>query len=179
MSDATRIRMTLAEFKAMPETSGFVEFIAGEVIVSPTPKYPHQQSVAKIHLYLDGLDLAGEIVLSPMDVYFGEDALEPDVFWVMPGGRCQLGEDGYWYGAPDLVVEVASPSTVYRDRGRKFEIYEEYGVREYWLVDTDARFIEVYALVDGRFERKGVFGKGTEFTSAVLGQTVKVDMLFK
>lgn len=179
MAEATRIRMTLAEFKAMPETSGFVELIDGELIVSPTPKNPHQSAVGSIYVYLWQLELGGELVISPMDVYFGEDALEPDVFWVAPDGRCKLGEDGYWHGAPDLVVEVASPSTAYRDRGRKFEIYEEHGVREYWLVDTDARFIEVYALVEGRFERKGVFGKGTEFTSAVLGRTVSVDTMFK
>jgi Uma2 family endonuclease len=55
------------------------------------------------------------------------------------------------YGAPDLVVEVLSKSTSERDRGIKKEIYEAIGVKEYWIVSTTERSIEVYLLKDGKF----------------------------
>jgi Uma2 family endonuclease len=99
------------------------------------------------------------------------NSFEPDLFWVSPDNTsCVLEPNGnYWHGAPDLVIEVLSPSTAYRDRGIKFDTYQQYGVREYWLVDPEGRYAEIYALLDGKFQRKGVFSPGQPFASAVLG----------
>jgi Uma2 family endonuclease len=83
--------------------------------------------------------------------------------------RCEQGEDGYWYGAPDLVIEVLSPSTAYRDRRTKFNLYQQHGVREYWLADPEGEYIEVYLLENGLFVRQGAFGKQDSFVSPVLG----------
>ena len=60
-------------------------------------------------------------------------------------------------GAPDLVVEVLSPSTSKNDRGHKKNIYEQYDVREYWLVNVESRTIEVYLLKEGKFELDEVY----------------------
>lgn len=62
------------------------------------------------------------------------------------------------HGAPDFVVEVLSPSTEKRDKGYKKSAYEAAGVKEYWLVDVDKRTIEVYELVDGRYELVNLYG---------------------
>ncbi|MEO0563414.1 MAG: Uma2 family endonuclease, partial [Chloroflexota bacterium] len=83
----------------------------------------------------------------------------------------------YWHGAPDLVIEVLSPSTAARDRGVKFDHYETAGVREYWLIDPMGLFVEVYTLKDGTFERAGLYERGVSFQSAVLGKAVPVDVL--
>lgn len=83
---------------------------------------------------------------------------------------CYLEEGGrYWHGAPDLVIEILSPSTASNDRGTKFDTYEKNGVREYWMVDPDAKFTEVYRHDGSRFERQGVFKPDQPFISAVLG----------
>ena len=56
------------------------------------------------------------------------------------------------YGAPDLVVEILSPSTANKDRGSKFKIYEKFGVKEYWLVTPESKTVEVYLLNNGKLE---------------------------
>ena len=61
------------------------------------------------------------------------------------------------HGAPDLIVEVLSPSTQSNDRGFKFKIYEYYGVKEYWLVDIYSKNVEVYLLKDGKFELDNIY----------------------
>jgi Uma2 family endonuclease len=183
MATLERIHMTPAQFRQLPETNEPTELINGELIVSPTPVNKHQGIVGESYFFLKGLakqnpDL-GQVIVSPMDVWLGENCVQPDVFWVSkPQSLCKLGEDGYWYGAPDLVIEVLSPSTAHKDRGIKFDLYEKHGVREYWLFDPDGRYIEVFRLLNGRFERLGAFGVGQSFSSAVLANIeIQVDML--
>ena len=72
------------------------------------------------------------------------------------------------------MIEVLSPSTAKRDRGVKFDVYERHGVREYWLIDLDAQFIEVYRHENSAFKRQGIFGVEEAFPSAALGLEVKV-----
>jgi len=62
------------------------------------------------------------------------------------------------FGTPELIVEVLSPRTEKRDRGYKKSVYEAVGVKEYWLVDVDKRTIEVYELLEGRFELHNIYG---------------------
>ena len=61
------------------------------------------------------------------------------------------------YGAPDLVVEVLSPSTAKRDRGYKKQVYEQCGVQEYWLVNVAEKSVEQYLLAEGRLELAEVY----------------------
>ena len=67
------------------------------------------------------------------------------------------------------MVEILSPSTASDDRGIKYDTYEKYGVREYWLVDPEAKFVEVYRHEGGKFQRQGVYKPNQPFVSAVLG----------
>jgi Uma2 family endonuclease len=171
MAGITQTRMTAREFMALPESSQPMELIHGELIVSPTPKNPHQTIVLSSAVFLKQNFPSGVTVISPMDVHLDVDTVvQPDVFWVSgENSLCQLKDDGYWYGAPDLVIEVLSPSTALRDRKAKFLLYEQYGVREYWLADPEAKFLEVYIRDGSRFVRLGVFEQSETFTSAVLG----------
>jgi len=82
------------------------------------------------------------------------DYLVPDFFVVCD--RTKIKRDGI-YGTPDLVVEVISPRTAKTDRGRKKDLYQENGVKEYWLIDPDAKSIEVYLLKGGVYSLDEVY----------------------
>jgi Uma2 family endonuclease len=104
-----------------------------------------------------------------------DNSFEPDLFWISPeNAQCFLEENGrYWRGAPDLVVEILSPSTASDDRGVKFEVYQKHGVGEYWLVDPEAKFVEVHRLEGRKFARQGVYKPNQPFVSAALsGATI-------
>lgn len=185
MAESIQERMTAAEFLELPESNTSPELIHGRLVVSPTPKNPHQQIVGKLFIWLNEatgkLNPSGEAVISPMDVHLDdENVVQPDVFWVSgQESRCQLGEDGYWHGAPDLVIEVLSPSTTRRDKIDKFRLYERHAAQEYWLVDPQAQVVEVFGLEEERFQHRGVFGPEETFTSAVLkGEKVKLTKVF-
>ncbi len=91
-----------------------------------------------------------------MDVYLTEkDRVIPDCMIVC--NKDIIRPDGI-HGAPDLVVEVLSPSTAKHDRGYKKDLYERSGVRDYWIVEPNMRSIEVYLLSDGRYRLDGYYG---------------------
>jgi Uma2 family endonuclease len=82
-------------------------------------------------------------------------------------------------GVPDLCIEIILPSSIKNDRADKFTLYEKHGVREYWIVESEGRFVEVYTLSDERFQRQGAYDEQQTFTSSVLGLMVKVAEIFE
>lgn len=176
----TKQRMTTAEFRLLPESNLPMELINGELIVSPSPKSPHQESHSKLSFTIQLVMPGGKLLPAPMDLYFDdENAVQPDLFWVAPESRCKLREDGYWYGPPELIVEIFSPGSVKYDKIDKFNLYEKYGVQEYWMVDPVGKYIEVWELVDGKYLRQGVFAAEHTFISKVLGdKTIQVGAIF-
>ena len=182
MADKTDVQMTVEEFLELPESNQIVQLIHGEVLMSPSATLLHQRLVLAIAKYFSKIIPDGEVFIAPLDVYIGEGiVVQPDVFWVSEKNtQCAVIDDRYWRGAPDLVVEVLSPSNAQLDWGDKFEIYQQYSVREYWLVDQQALFVHVFRLENGKFARQGVFGKGQRFVSAVLnGHEVDVTALLE
>lgn len=179
MSDLVR-PMTAEEYFELPETSEIEELLDGEYIVSPPPTIQHQDVVINGVVFLRASASHGRTVLSPAAIRFEADhVLEPDLFWIRPDGDCKPINNRYWEGAPDLVIEVLSPSTAKRDRGIKFDVYERHGVREYWLVDLDAQFVELYRHESGVFRRQGIYGVQEKFTSDTLGIEVEVKTFFE
>jgi len=178
----TKTRMTAAEYRQLPETTQPTELIEGEIIVSPAPTNDHQSIVRQFVLLLCSMLPSEQVMFAPLDVHLDDETVvQPDVFWVSGAdSRCRLGDDGYWYGAPDLVIEVLSPGTARRDKAEKFRLYEKYGVREYWLADPDARYAEVWRRAGeaSRFEQQGVYGPDESFESALLGQVVTLAPIF-
>ncbi len=177
---AVQTKMTAAEFLELPETSQRTELIDGEIIVAPAPRDSHQDTVFEAAKYVERIAPQGKVRLSPVDVYLDEsNVVQPDVIWNSHNSPCILIADSYWQGAPDLVVEVLSPSTALRDKRTKFQLYEKYGVREYWIVDAIAHYVEVWLHVEGKFSLHGVFGTGETFVSKVLGEKqVEVSSIF-
>lgn len=172
-------RMTNAEFLDSAETNQRAELIDGEVFVD-APTTNHQILLGRIFLTLHGLIPNGILFLSPIDVVLGEGYIpQPDLVWVAEDSQCVI-DPKRLYGPPDLVVEILSPSTEARDRKAKYGLYERHGVREYWMVNADERFVEVYTLADGTYKRVGVFvaGEDAEFTSPLLGKPVALAGIF-
>jgi Uma2 family endonuclease len=175
MVAGAKIRVTFAEYAALPETNQIVELIDGEIVretVINLAPYAHRETLAKVKTFLVNELTIGLLYNPPSGLHFEDgNSFEPDLFWISPeNDQCFLEDDGrYWHGAPDLVIEILSPSTASNDRGSKFDTYEKNGVREYWMVDPDAKFVEVYRHDGSRFERQGVFKPDQPFISAVLG----------
>jgi Uma2 family endonuclease len=166
----SKIRVTFAEYAAMPETNQIVELIDGEIVMNP-PVDKHQKALWEIVATVMPLMRNGEARFAPAGLHFDDgNSFEPDLFWVSAdNNHCFLEEKGrFWRGAPDLVIEILSPSTASDDRGIKFDTYQKHGVREYWLVDPEAKFTEVYRHDGNKFERQGVFKPNQPFVSAVL-----------
>ena len=123
------------------------ELINGEVYMMARPSYEHMRTEGNIFGLFDNY-LRGKRckVAFEMDVYLNEkDYVIPDVMIVC---NPELFKDGKVKGAPDLVVEILSPSTARKDKLLKKALYEKYGVKEYWVVDPLRKTIEIYRLID-------------------------------
>ena len=136
----------------------WTEIISGEVItISPRPSVNHHRvslNIANIfskflkrktyQVFGDGVDL----------FLLDQNHFIPDGMIVCDSGK--IKRDGV-YGAPDLVIEVLSPSTVWNDRGPKKDAYEAAGVLEYWIVEPEIKSLEVYLLKAGKFILDNVY----------------------
>lgn len=134
------------------------ELIDGKVVMmAPMPVINHNFAAGNIHtifnVYLKGKKCTA--IADGSDVYLTKkNRVVPDVMIVCD--RDKLRKDGV-YGAPDLIVEVLSPSTAKRDKGFKKDLYEQCGVKEYWLVDPTSKSIEVHLLIDGKFKFDNIY----------------------
>jgi Uma2 family endonuclease len=131
-------RMTSEEFFRYAPNDKKVELIDGVIIVSPPPMDSHERlQIFLLRLLGEFVELfdLGEIRGSRTAVVLADDQVyEPDILFVIRE-RVGIIEDRGVFGAPDLVVEILSASTVAHDRGTKFHTYQKAGVRELWLID--------------------------------------------
>ena len=104
----------------------------------------------------------GLVLYAPVDIVFSEtNVLEPDILFISTKNSGIVGEKNI-SGAPDLLIEIISPSSGYYDMVKKKDLYEKFGVKEYWLVDPKKKWIEIYVNEEGKFkllqrqENKGV-----------------------
>jgi Uma2 family endonuclease len=142
-------KLTYQDLRRLPEDLLRHELIDGEHIVSAAPIVKHQ----RVALNLAFVILAfvrprglGEVFMAPLDVLFSDfDVVEPDVLYVAAENALRVRRD-YVEGAPDLVIEVLSPSSRRIDKIRKRRLYEAHGVPEYWLADPETDTMEVYRL---------------------------------
>ena len=172
--------LTYQDLQAFPEDTFRRELIDGELIVTAAPATRHQRVVVKLVVRLFAYcELhGGEVLTAPYDVYFSDtNVVEPDVLFVRPENLGRF-EKRFIRSAPDLVVEVSSPTTRRLDLIRKRELYERFQVPEYWFVDLDADRVEVYRLEGGGYRRPILLGRGdTLDTPQAPGFTLAVDDL--
>lgn len=171
-------RLSADAFLSLPETETRVQLIDGVLTMAPAPVPAHQKTVARLYRVVDDAKPNGEVVLSPIDVYLDdENVVQPDIFWVAEQGAC-VEYDTHYRGAPDLIIEVLSPGTAKHDRSDKFKLYERHGVREYWMVEPVAKFVEVWRLEDDRFVQQGAYEAGESFESTTLGVLITLAGIF-
>ena len=146
------------------------ELIEGEILMSPSPKAKHQRIVENVFVFLRSFVEArglGVVHIAPLDVHLTSgEVVQPDVLFVARANQSIIRD---WIrGVPDLLIEVISPEGADRDLFTKREVYERNGVPEYWIVDGEARSVEVLTLKSGRFEPHGHFEEKDSVTSLVL-----------
>jgi Uma2 family endonuclease len=142
-------KITFEEFRQFPIDGKRYELVRGEVHMTPAPATRHQAIVQNLamslgpHVIKNNL---GEVYTAPLDVRLGRDtALQPDLIFIS-NTRAGIILENWIEGAPDLAVEVSSPSTATYDRATKLPVYAESGVSEYWLIDSQAKTVEVLKL---------------------------------
>jgi Uma2 family endonuclease len=110
----------------------------------------------------------GELFAAPFDVLLSEyDVLEPDLLFLSLA-RSPLLTENNLQGAPDLAVEILSPSTAFRDKRLKRDVYERTGVDEYWVVDPDRDVVDVYPRSGAMFADPVQFGREQILTTLLL-----------
>lgn len=150
--------------------------------MAPAPTPEHQDIVGMIfHYLLIQVKFAGlgRVFMGPIDVELGpKNVFQPDVVVLLNEHLDKIGEKKI-VGAPDLVVEVASPSTALIDRVPKYEKYALAGITEYWIVKPEQQSVEVFTLDNGEYHSLGIFrGQDTLPSRVVPEFPVRVEQFF-
>ena len=144
-----RPRMTYSDLERLADDGHRYELYEGELVVVPSPILRHQRVVANLADLFRAYArrYGGEMVFAPFDIVLAEHTvLQPNIVYFGPERAKLLQPDKPTRFPPDIAVEVLSPNTELRDRGRKLELLGRYGLPEYWLIDAVSEQIELYEL---------------------------------
>jgi Uma2 family endonuclease len=173
---------TYRDYLAIPEDGCRYEVVNGVLYMSPSPGVEHQRIVKRIVAWLsrfveqDGL---GEVFQSPLDVELSyRNVVQPDVFVLLHEHFDRITETRI-IGAPDLAIEIASPSTARHDLSKKLDAYAHAGVPEYWIVTPGSKTVEVLVLDSGSYRSLGLFSGNMMLPSRIVpNMSVKVEQFF-
>ena len=186
VSSAPR-KLTYQDFLRFPEDGKRHEILDGVHVVSPAPFVRHQLLVVKLsswlHVFVEKTRL-GKVLVAPTDVLLSKnDIVEPDLFFIS-ASRAAILQEKNIQGAPDLVIEILSPSTRRRDLSTKRVRYELLGVLEYWVLDPERDTATVFRRAeekDAHFEPPLLLAAegGDRLTSPLLpGLRIELRKLF-
>lgn len=166
----------------MPETNQPHELWEGVLTMSPTPSFLHQEIAFRFHRTLHDWVAAhqlGKVIGAPIDMVLSPHrAVQPDLAFISKDRLTIIQR--VIMGPADLVAEVVSLGGRSRDRIEKRDLYEQHGVKEYWIIDPEPETVEVLALVNGRYELVKRSLPGETAASRLLpGFEVLVDYLFR
>ena len=151
------VKLTYDDFVLFPDDGQRHELIDGEHYVTPSPDLRHQKILGNLYLEIGGWlesHPIGQAYLAPFDVVFTQfDVVEPDLLYLSNERATAVLTDANVQGAPELVVEIGSPSTRKRDETIKRRLYERAGVSEYWIVDPEVDVVRVYRRLADGFDR--------------------------
>ncbi len=171
--------LTYDDYRKTPPGQRF-ELVEGVLRRMDSPTVLHQDVLQRLWLllYLQVQTTGrGKVYLAPLDVLLSDhNVVQPDILLILTESLGIIGKENV-SGPPDLVVEVLSPSTNQWDRQIKRQLYAKYGVREYWLVDTEAQTVEVLALdrtspQGPMLLSTGLYAAGSHLKSALLPDIV-------
>ena len=158
-------------YRLLPEGTP-IQVINNQFYMSPSPNFQHFDVLDKISDALKSEvkdQNSGRVFFAPLDVFLGDvNAVQPDIFFLSNANKHLIKKDGI-YGAPDLIVEVLSPHNRNTDLVKKKALYEQFGVKEYFVVDPEDKTVFSFYLKDEKYtEPKKQKGK---FTSKILSKT--------
>ena len=176
----TQVRLTYQDYLELPDDKRY-EIIDGELFEMSSPTFRHQVLLGNLHLifgpYVRG-NLLGIVLFAPIDVILAEsDIVQPDLVFVSESRR-HIIQDHAIVGAPDLVIEILSPSTAAHDRNRKADLYARYGVAEYWMADTETETIEIRRLGDAGYGPAEIHYSGIISTALIPGLEIRLADVF-
>ena len=176
-----KTKLTYEDYAKTPEDEKW-ELIDGVLIMAASPSREHQRVQTRLgtrlSVFIEARDLG--YFYFDRDVRLSDtDTLRPDLIFLSKE-REHIDTSTYIGDAPDLVVEIRSPSTAHRDLTVKRELYARYGVKEYWPVNPYAQTVTVLLLGDGDYEEVNTYRKGETLNSPTLeGFAVNLDEIFR
>ena len=180
-SSTPTVKLTYDDYCNAPEDKRY-ELLDGDLVVVPAPREVHQRVLMNLsYLVFQSVKRSGvgHVYAAPFDVVLSDnDVVQPDLLFISNERAHVITEDNL-QGAPDLVVEILSPSTADRDLFIKRSLYAKHGVKEYWVVDTAAKTVTVLLRYSQGFTEAGVCGEGQTLDSPTLkGFTINPDEIF-
>jgi len=171
---------TVEDYMKMDDGNRY-ELIGGKLIMVPKPRPIHQKVALRIATAFEvflKLNPIGEVFYE-VDVHLGDKVVGPDILFIAKDRTGIIGELNI-QGAPDLVVEILSPSTVVHDKKIKSQLYYSNGVKEYWVVDPDEKLVEVFVAGEKNWTWMGVFDQEDVLTTTLLpGLEISLSEVFK
>lgn len=148
-------KFTYSQFLELDDGKRY-EIINGELFdISPSPTIKHQafsRNLQRILMDFVYGNKLGHVFDAPADVKLDEhNVIQPDLIYISHANESVITEMVI-KGAPDLLVEILSPSTFHHDQERKKALYEKFGVKEFWVVDPANEVVEVFALVNQSYQ---------------------------
>lgn len=149
-------RTSLEVFEILPEGT-LAEVIDNRLYMSPSLKGKHQRTLRNLFRGIDQFVVQhglGEVLFAPLDVYLDEEqnAVQPDLIFVGSEKLHIIDDDDVIHGVPDLIIEVLSKGNQEHDEKIKKELYERFGVKEYWIVDPATNLAIGYQLQQGSYK---------------------------
>ena len=166
ISTPQRLKMSYEEYLNVASETHITEWVDGEVIIHMPPIYDHQYLAgffqALLFAFILDFDL-GELVVAPFEVKLWPEgpSREPDLAFIHHSNQTQLKRKSKRFdGAPDLIVEIVSPSSVRDDRVDKFMEYEQAGVKEYWIIYPNEQTLFQFVLNEqGKYQLHKMFAE--------------------
>ncbi len=174
---------TYEDWSKLPNDGYRYEVINGELFMSPPPRARHQRILMRLVDHLLAflrLHQVGEVLVAPVGVHLPNHTvpLQPDIVFI-GSERLDIIDEDYIEGAPDLVMEILSPSDWLYDRREKMQVYQGAGIAEYWIVDPRTQTIEVYILERSTYLLAGQYNMGDVAASRTIpGFEVPVEHVF-
>ncbi len=159
------------------------ELVEGRLIMAPAPGPEHQRILSDLNELIKKFakeNNLGVVYFSPLDVMLDElNVVQPDLLFIA-NKNFNIIDKRYVKGVPDLIIEILSENSLQQDRIIKKELYEKFGVKEYWIVDPAYKAIEVFTLKKGKYQLFKTYTKDDIVKSSILrGLRISLKQIFK
>lgn len=171
---STTTRWTSKDLESLPDDGTRYEIIDGELFMSKTPHYYHQDVCFELLLLLGNWNRTsnlGRVVVAPGLIFAEDNDVVPDLIWISRERLIEsLESDGHLHRAPELVIEVLSSGRANerRDREAKLNLYSRHGVGEYWIVSWQTKTFDVYRRKEARLQLEKTLSESDTLESPML-----------